>query len=94
MVINIKPINKSQFLTDFIKNQKNKFKMKAGFYYRIPALVDVEILYDMNVIFHQFVNLAQYGQLMCLPNDLMNNEKIELIYNTKYGSLESIKQKK
>ncbi len=91
VLINVAPITKSYELDEFFTIQKNKFKEKEGFHYREPSLVKIDIIVDMEIVFSQETLMAQYGQLMVLPIDILQDNGIEIRFYEKYGSLKSIK---
>ncbi|NOZ45231.1 MAG: DUF4831 family protein [Chlorobi bacterium] len=90
VIINIEPVTSSVRQRDFERIQNNKFKEKTGFYYRIPALVKVEIIQNMEIVFSKEILMAQYGQSLALPVDLLNDENVKVEYYEKYGSIKSI----
>ena len=94
VLINITPITSSSSLDDFLLVQKNSYKEKTGFHYRQPALVRIEVISDMQIIYSIETLLAQYGQVLALPLDISRDGQLEIRYHQKYGSIKSIRSGK
>jgi len=82
-------INNSKFpanLEQHIAKKSNLQKSKHGFYYRIPALVDIDILMKNQRIFSCKKEIAQMGMIFSLPR-----KNLSLIFNDNIGSIKLLK---
>ncbi len=75
------------------KPQKVKVEPKYGLYYRLPGKMMVKII-DRNILLkEQEVEVAQFGQVVSLPPDLLEQDDIEIKFHPETGALKSIKRK-
>ena len=69
---------------------KNKEEVRNGLYYCRPAKATVKII-DRNILLNQKdVYLAQYGQVLSMPSEILERDDVRIELNPVTGALKSI----
>lgn len=73
-----------------INDPKNKVEIRHGLYYCRPAKARVKII-DRNILLNQKeVYLAQYGQVLSMPSEVLERDDVRIELNPVTGALKSI----
>lgn len=80
--------NTTADLDSLVQYQQTNIK-HHGICYRIPKMVNVQLIYNDDVIASQEIPIAQFGQIVSLPA-----KKLTLTLNPKTGTLRSLKVEK
>lgn len=63
---------------------------KTGFVYRVPAMADVEIRCEKNVVWKGAMEIPQLGRTECLPAGFFDKGDLKALFDTETGALKQI----
>lgn len=75
---------------NFVKSEDVKDKSNRGLVYCQPATAEVKIIDRTLLLSSQEVSLAQFGQLLRMPADLLDSQKVGVVLNPSTGAIEKI----
>ena len=88
--VEVKVDNQKTLPDQPIIDPKNKVVVRNGLYYCRPAKATIKII-DRNILLNQKeVYLAQYGQLLSMPPEVLERDDVRIELNPVTGALKSI----
>ncbi|HKL71282.1 MAG TPA: DUF4831 family protein [Marinilabiliaceae bacterium] len=75
---------------NFIETEDVKDKSNRGLIYCQPATAVVKIIDRTLLLSSREVALAQFGQLLRMPADLLDSQKVGVVFNPSTGAIEQI----
>lgn len=92
--IEIDVATQKQLPADKVVDPKQKVEIRHGLYYCKPAKATVKIV-DRNILLNQKeVYLAQYGQILSMPSEVLEREDVRIELNPVTGALKRISREK
>ena len=86
-------IQNTQFLDSFNVHKDTLVTKDKGLFYRIPEKVNVNIVYNNDVIASKTITIAQFGKLNILPSKYIQNRHVAIEFYPETGALKSIFRK-
>lgn len=87
-ITNLQSLSLKSFLKN--KNNLNKKSNSKGLFFRVPAIANINVFIDKKSFFNQNFIVPQFGHLDFLPEKILKNKKINIIFDENFGSIQSI----
>ncbi len=85
--LQITPTTEVKKLESFYHQLDSTLATDKGLVYRIPEMVNVEIIQNKKVILHGRTPLAQHGTLARVPVEALNDKRIFIEFDTYWGNI-------
>lgn len=63
---------------------------KNGLYYRLPAMSTLKVDYDNKQVLSKQLQVAQFGKVLSLPSELLDNNKRGVVFYPETGAIKKI----
>ncbi len=92
--VNIKVEPDKELVSKFsgLSKSENPVAGESGIYYRMPAVANVSIVYEINTIATARTVLPQFGQIAPLPEELLYGE-YSIEFHPETGAVKSVRKK-